>query len=155
MNVDLVFAMIFAVIVMAFVLVLGGDQISGFFCLSGDAQAASAVRDLQTEADNLYVLASGSSRDFEVRIPGDALLCVLDPDNPAPDVSRGWDPPESVQLILSTPDFAESRNNIWYKSCGSWQSLSAPRLRADRSFCVSGADSILLTNAGTSVTAEP
>src|SRR3989344_3286969 len=120
LNVDVVFGIIIAVVILAFVLLFGSQQLASFFCLGGDAQAAGAVRDLLTESNDLYVLSEGSAKAVEVRIPGDAALCVVNLENPAPDVSRGWDPPPSVQLILATPEHEESRNPIWAKSCGSW-----------------------------------
>ena len=155
LNVDVVFGIIIAVVILAFVLLFGSQQLASFFCLGGDAQAAGAVRDLLTESNDLYVLSEGSMKAVEVRIPSDAKLCVVNLENPAPDVSRGWDPPPSVQLILATPEHEESKNPVWSRSCGSWQSSAAPRLTASRSFCASGASSILLTNAGARVTAQP
>ncbi len=155
MNIDVIFGIIIAVVILAFVLLFGSQQISSFFCLGGDAQTAAAVRDLLTETNDLYVLSQGSVKAVEVRIPADAKLCVVSLTSPAPDVSRGWDPPSSVQLILRTPEHEESRNPVWSKSCGSWHSAAAPRLTAPRSFCASGASSILLTNAGDHVTAAP
>ena len=155
MNIDVVFGIIFAIIIIAFVLVLGTRQITSFFCLGGDAQAAGAVHDLTAEVNNLYPLAQGSAKAVDVRIPADAALCVVNLANPAPDVSRGWDPPESVQLILSTPAHEESRNPVWSKSCGSWNSAAVPHLVAPHSFCISGASQIQLVNAGDRVTAAP
>ena len=124
MNVGMVFAVIFAVVVVGLVLVFGMEQIINIFCFGSDAQAMSAIKNLENEVDNLYVLAEGASKRYDLGIPADAEFCFIDPSKAdQANILKGWEPdPVFVSLIR------ENSYNIWYTSCSGKNGYKVPYL---------------------------
>ena len=69
MQVGAVFGLIFALIVMGFVLMLGTGQITEIFCLSSVGQTSKAVKNLETVVDQVYASSEGSSDTLRIRGP--------------------------------------------------------------------------------------
>ena len=155
MNVGMVFAIIFAIILMAAILVFGIGQIGNVFCLSSDAQVASAIKDLEVMVEEVYVLSEGSSRVFDLRIPGGAELCFVNTSNPGTQYSRDrlhdWIADPVYQAVIQ-----EYGYNLWYTQCSGKNGYTFEHLRVsdEGSFCVKSGDSLFLTNKGRFVEAD-
>ncbi len=152
MNTSLVFGIIFAIIVIAFVLVFGAEQITNIFCVGNTAQVSKAVNDLENEVENVYNLGQGSSMPFLVKIPKDSLICLINYDDPSP--MNNWNP---------DPDIFESINysvrnkgqNVWIDyGCANDEGYRISHLRLSENFCVDTGTELYLENMGSYVRIE-
>ena len=69
MDTSMVFAIIFAIIVIGLLLAFGLGQVSGIFCFNGVAQVDKSMKDLGNAVDNIYNMAEGNSQMFTVSVP--------------------------------------------------------------------------------------
>ena len=150
MNVGMVFAMIFALIMIAMILVFGIGGIGNIFCLSSDAQVASTIKDLESMVEQTYVLSEGSSRVFDLVLPGDAKFCFVNTEDPGEpgaylNPEHDWVPEEAYSTIIR-----ERGYNLWYTQCSGRDGYKLEHLgvRDAKSFCVAGGDSLYLLNKG-------
>lgn len=151
MNVGMVFAIIFAMIMIAMILVFGIGQIGNVFCLSSDAQVAGSIRDLEAMVEEVYVMSEGSSRVFDVRLPGGSQLCFVDPQDPGTNQFAGQ---EAVHNWIADPAYEaiieDYGYNLWYTQCSGKSGYQFEHLQVSGrgSFCVDGGDSLYLANRG-------
>jgi hypothetical protein len=149
MNVSMVFALILTIIVIGMLLVFGMGQIGNVFCLSSDAQTAKALKDLETVTLDVYNLAEGSSRLFTLQLPGDAVFCFVDPENPG---TQLWPSQVSWKNWVSDPVFEEiisDKNfNLWYRHCSGQSGHTIAYLRPDSNFCAPPNTELYLENKG-------
>ena len=146
MDVSMVFMIIFAVVVVGLVLTVGVGQITNIFCYASDAQAAKALKSLESESDNLYVLAEGSGKRFDLGIPADAEFCFVNPSSPGANIIKGWNPDPVVVSMIT-----ESRYNIWYRHCSGQNGYKIAYLLPSQNFCVRSGSDVYLENRGTHV----
>lgn len=146
MNVGMVFAVIFAIVVMGLVLIFGVDQIINIFCFANEAQTIKAIRDLETEVNNLYVLAEGASKQFDLRIPGDAEFCFVNPSSPGANLLKGWEPDPVVVSLIT-----ENGYNLWYTHCTGQNGHNIAYLSPSDNFCMKSGVILYLENKGTYV----
>ncbi len=143
MNVGMVFMVIFTIVVIGLVLVFGMGQIINIFCLANEAQTIKAIKDLENEVDNLYILAEGASKQFDLGIPSDAEFCFVNPSNPEANILKGWDPdPVIVSLIT------ENGYNLWYTHCTGQNGYKIPYLSPKDNFCVKSGVIFYMENKG-------
>jgi len=153
MDTGLVFGIIFAIIIIALLLVFGLEQIVNVFCVSNIAQADKAVKDLENAVENVYNLAEGSAMPFRVAIPRNARICLINHEDPSP--MNSWNPdPNLYESIKYT---IESKNqNVWIiYGCGTSDTGYRIRyLKLTENFCVSGGTELYLENKGYHVAIE-
>lgn len=143
MNVGMVFMVIFAIVVMGLVLVFGMEQIINLFCFANEAQTIKAIKDLENEVDNLYILAEGASKQFDLGIPGDAEFCFVNPSNPGANLLKGWDPDPVIVSIIT-----ENGYNLWYTHCTGQSGYKIPYLLPSYNFCVKSGVILYIENKG-------
>jgi hypothetical protein len=155
MQVGAVFGIIFALIVMAFVLYLGSTQITNIMCLGNVGQTNKAVKDLENLVDDIQASGEGSSDTFRLSISTNAMVCFIDPDDPGRSVSGGWLPDPEIYPIIATK-IQTGNYNVWIEyNCGD----ADPAYRMDymvteSNFCADSGDTLLLTNIGVEVRVE-
>lgn len=156
MQVGAVFGLIFALIVMGFVLFFGADQIANLLCMGGTGQTSKAVKDLEIMVDDIQASGEGSSDVFSMNIAKNAKVCFVDPLDTTPHPSEGWAPDLDLYPVIKI-EIETGGYNVWIEyNCGS----PNPGYRMDHivsgigNFCVNAGDTLLLTNIGTQVRLE-
>ena len=157
MDTSLVFAIIFAIIVIGLILVFGYQQIGNMFCFNGAAQVDKAVKDMENEVNVIYNLAEGASKQFKVSIPSGSSICVINTSDPSP--AGTWLPnPDTFPIISSTVRLRNANILITYNCGGNEQAYRIDHLdlaRRQASFCVGSGGTIYVENAGDYVAASP
>lgn len=161
MDVSLVFAMIFAIIVIGLILVFGYQQIMNIFCFNGQAQIMKSVKDLENDVQNVYNLAEGASKLYSPNIPGGSSICIINTSDPSVNEAGKWLPnPDLLPIITSKISISSA--NIWMNyNCGNQEQtykiahLRPTRLGNTGSFCVGSGEQIYIENAGDYVIASP
>jgi hypothetical protein len=153
MNTGLVFGIIFAIIIIAMLLVFGLEQIVNIFCISNIAQTDKAAKDLEHEVENVYNLAEGSMVPFKVAIPRNAKLCLIDPDDPSP--QNSWVPHPDLYDSMKY-EIENKRYNVWLiYGCGTNdKGYKINYLETTENFCVKGGTELYVENKGYHVAIE-
>ncbi len=156
MNVDMVFAIIFTIILVGFLFSLGMDQIIAIFGVSGQAQVQSAVKNIEKISEELYHLAEGSSNTYALSIPSGRRICFLKSADPSPNPSRGWNPEKHIydNLIMdSSSQYFGS--NIWiYFTQTKQEGYKIPNLEPVYNFCAPSGTTLYFENKGVFVSIE-
>lgn len=162
MNVGMIFAIIFTIVIIGAILALGLTQLQDFFCLGSTAQTNKAVNDVETLVDEVFILAKGSGKSFEMALPQDSTICFVNPDNPAPhpylDTTLTWNPDQVVlEGILNDPSSTQYGSNLWVYSCGNalGEGLKMDHVIPSKSFCAPSGTTIFIENVGGSVDIQP
>lgn len=158
MDTGMVFAIIFTLIVVGFILAVGVGQIQSFFCLGSNAQTNKAVNDIETLTEELFVLAKGSSKNYPISLPADAKVCFINITNPSAhpytDSSKTWNPSRIIlESVLRNPSSSSYGSNVWIYRCGDavGSGYKMDYLSPSKSFCATGGDKLYLENRGKSV----
>jgi len=149
MNIGMVFAIIFAVIVLGFVIVFGWQQIVNIMCLGNEAQTGKAIKDLETSAQSLYGKALGSSSVFKLAIPGDSKFCFINSSNPRSNPGGGWRPDPVIERMIENNGY-----NLWYSHCSGQSGYEINHLLVSENFCVRSGAELYLENIGSGVSIE-
>jgi hypothetical protein len=153
MQVGAMFGLVFAIIVMIFVLAFGFGFIPDMMCVGNVGQINRVVTNIESLVDTIQSLDEGSSDEFRVNIPEDNKICFIDPEDPGPNIAEDWYPPPDLFI---EEEIKSSGYNTWIDySCGDSDSGYKIRyLVTNSNFCVSRGDRLLLTNIGVEVRAE-
>ncbi len=158
----MVFAMIFTIIMIGAILALGMGQIQDFFCFGSNAQTNKAINDVESLAEEVFLLSKGSSKTYELPIPADTKLCFLNPESPEKvvpytDTSMTWNPDRIVQELLTDPLSPYRGSNLWIRYCGSTagEGYTIEYLRPSKSFCAVQGVTLFFENSGPSVDISP
>lgn len=159
MDVSMIFGIIFTIIVMAMILIFGGEQIMNMAGLGAQAQVAKAMDNLQKKVDSFYRLAEGSGGEFSLSFPQTYKVCFFNSSNPArklySDRTMTWDPDSTVKYMINASHF-----NTWYfggTDTASGQGKRIPYLDmpTDKNFCAAGGSKVYIKNIGGGVEIEP
>lgn len=146
MNVGMVFAIVFAIIVMGLILAFGTDQIRSIFCLSSDAQTGKAIQDLKTNVETVYTQAMGSTYTFTLKLPGDAKFCFINASDPKRNIAGDWNPDPVYQTMIR-----EEGYSLWYYTYCWGNNVygdKIPHLFPDENFCATSGAKLYLHNKG-------
>ncbi len=167
MNIQLVFTLIFAALVLFFIIFFGADLLGPFFCFGQEAKFAKNVEDLVSLSEEVYQLAEGSTRLYRVSISANDRICFVNPSKPYPrdwpKDERDWKPDSIVyeKMITESGDQYYG-SNIWvYNGCkgdkigkGISASHLAPKAHFggdSGNFCSTGGDTLFFEHKGTGV----
>ncbi|MFH1978236.1 MAG: hypothetical protein ABIJ92_02840 [Candidatus Aenigmatarchaeota archaeon] len=158
MDTSMVFALIFAVIVIALFLVVGLGQITNLTCLGSNAQIIKAITDIEILVDDTVLQAEDSSNVFQLRIPSDSEFCFINPialDDPA-FAGPGWDPATLDPVHRALIEDPQNRYNIWYKKCpNAYDGYMISDLSQRMNFCTKSRKLYIENVDGFSVSIEP
>jgi len=145
MNVGMVFAIIFAVIVMGVVLIFGSQQIVNIICLGNEAQTGKAIKDLETSVKNLYGQAQGSTNVFDLNLPSDSRFCFINSSDPSARPGADWNPDPVIQTMIKNNGY-----NLWYSHCTgkSGYVINHLMIPSNKNFCVKSGSELYLENKG-------
>jgi hypothetical protein len=155
MSVEMVFGIIFTIIVMGLILVFGSGAITSIFCMGTDAQVQKTVTNMKNLVDDLYVLPSGSGDYFTLNLPSNTKLCFMNSTDPKPvfypDPLKTWNPDRVYQIIIK-----EEGYNVWYHQCSgqSGDRIEHLYINPDKNFCAKPGMKLYLKNAGRWVVIE-
>ena len=163
MDTGMVFAIIFALILVGFVLAFGVGQIQSFFCLGSNAQTNKAVQDIESYVEEVSVLARGSARTYTISLPSDSKICFVNKNNPSvepgwPRPELYWNPPQIIlENFLQNPQSPSYQSNLWIYSCGRelGEGYKISFLSPTKSFCAGSGQKVYIENKGLSVDISP
>lgn len=143
MNIGMVFAVIFTIIVLSFLIIFWSDSITKFICLSSDAQIQKTIDDLKGIVEDLRYTSEGSSRRFELHIPLDTKLCFVNPKDTKRNPTYHWEPDPVFEKMIATNGY-----NIWYTSCSGSGGEKIKSIKTKYNFCSFSGDTIYFENKG-------
>jgi hypothetical protein len=151
MNIGMIFALLGALILIAFLLVFGLGAIAGLFNVNEQAQVQKVVSDLEGVVEELYYRAPGNSVLTELRMPQGTSVCFVNSSERKvyPERWKTWDPSQDIKYILKSHDF-----NIWYFWSTGNEPYNIEHLEVEESFCTIPGVEVYLENRGTYVSAE-
>lgn len=148
-SAEMVFIIIFAIIVMGFVLVYGANVITDMFCIGNVASTDKAIKNLETMVQEVYHFSEGSSQLIKLNLPSNVKVCFIDSENPGANRAKGWDPDPAFEDLIKLKKY-----NVWiYYNCGSSKGngFQINYLSTSENFCTAGSRNLYLENKGTSV----
>lgn len=152
-NVGMVFGIVITIIVIGFVLTMGMGQITEFFCIGSNSQAAKAVKDVESISGEVYLLGKGSSKTHKLSIPSDIKICFVNTEDPSPhpymDNDLTWNPSKIVlENILLNPNSENYKSNVWIYFCGDpiGEGYKISYVSPSKSFCVSSGRELYIEN---------
>lgn len=158
MQIGMVFAIIFTLILIGFLFAVGFNQIQSFFCIGSNAQTNKAVKDIEAFVDEVFILAKGSGKSYPLSLPSDAKLCFINKTNPGPhpyqDTTKTWNPDSLIiEQFLQNPDSPDYGSNLWIYRCGSplGEGYTMRFLSSSKSFCALSGTTLFLENTGATV----
>jgi hypothetical protein len=146
MNVGLLFGIIFAIIVLGFVMFFGYDYISKFLGISGEASLVQQILTLEGEVKDVFNLAMGSTKEFRITIPSNVgRVCFVNPENPESNPSGGWE----MNVILTKMITSYQYNVLILDREGRFDDgKKIDHLIPNQNFCISSGKRLLLKNEG-------
>lgn len=157
MQAGLVFGLIFALILMAFIFVFAADQITLMLCTGSNAQVTKNVLEFEKVARDVLAATESSTDVFDVKIPEYSKICFVNHSNPSTNQAGDWwiDPETLIDV-----EIMQSNYTVWVESnCGTFgQGKRIPYIEAaysgggpNKNFCAGPGDRLLLTSKGYSV----
>ena len=145
----MVFALIFAIVLISFIVVFGYDAITRMFCIGKDSQVQKAFDSVKEYVNRLYMKAKGSSDIAEVNIPSGSRICFVNSTSPGRNSAGQWYPDRSIEEIITVEGY-----NTWIEFCRGSEGYTLRHVRIDENFCVIGPSRIYLENKGAYVSIE-
>lgn len=136
MNVNLVFAMIFAIIIMGAVLMFAFTNILDVFSLAKESAFEKQIDEFRNSIDDVFSLSYGSRETFEFRIGDNERVCFLSIDD-----NTIW---ENDPIMR---EFVESGNNLIVMN-EEIKAYNIERMKVSQNFCIDGSETLLLINTG-------
>lgn len=148
---EMVFIIIFAIIVIGFILVYGGGTIMDVFCIGNIAATDKSIKDMEHIVQEVYHFAEGSSQVFQLNLPRSVKICFINSSSPESNIIKGWKPDPVIEDIIKTEGY-----NIWiYYNCGNRDTgFKINYLSTSENFCITGSNKLYLENRGTYITVE-
>ncbi len=101
MNVGLVFGIIFAIIVMGFLLFFGYSRIIEILELNEDVLIKKQMTDLEKTADRVFEMSMGTTQDFDFKFYKTINnVCFIDPENPDSNQAMGWELDDYLKKLI-------------------------------------------------------
>ena len=157
MDTSMIFGIIFAIVLIVFILVFGTGALNDIFCFSADAQMVKELKNIEQSVGDIYYLAENSGDSHTISLPSSQKICFVNSSNPAPrrysDATKTWDVDIVYQRIIKNEGY-----NIWYYGCGKKQSgysISRLEMPTENNFCATGGSKIYIIKRHDWVEIEP
>jgi len=160
-SAGMAFAIIFTIIVIAFLLVFGYQQITQWLCFQEQAQALKTLRGIEDTAERNYEKGEDSTDRYKVSLPEDSSICFVDPQRPEKKIYSGnkaaqsWNPEnlDAAKVMIRNQGF----NMIYTVGCqAGLQGYKIDILfPSSGNFCARNGMWIIFTNKGLSVGVGP
>lgn len=145
MEVSMLFGMIFALIVIVFLLAGGMGMVTDTLGLGGQAAMQNQVKEMSKLCDSVYWSSQGSSKSFSFKfIGGPERVCFLNHKDPRANPSMGWAGDVAVEMMAKD----EKKSMAVFQVNKEYQMYGLGNCLADSSFCVRRSAELLFTNKG-------
>jgi hypothetical protein len=146
MDVGLLFGMIFAIIVMGFVVFFGYRYVTDMACIQGDSTTAQQIINLEKSVQDTFSLSMGSSKDFQLMVGAcSGKICFLNPASTDSNPESGWETNNIFDELIQSNNY----NIFVLDSSGNYKDgRSIKNMKPAENFCISSAKNLLLTNKG-------
>ncbi|MBU0898801.1 MAG: hypothetical protein KJ613_03220 [Nanoarchaeota archaeon] len=145
MNVGMVFGIIFAIIVMGFVIAFGLPMIMDAGCAQEQIKISSTLNDFEQKVNEVYSFSRGSVLPYSLSFSG-SKICFVDYENPGASSSTWAAPDSAVQGLIRGQNYT-----IWYSHCKGESGKEIEHLNVVDNFCFLGSGRVYLENMGTYV----
>lgn len=151
----MIFALIFAIIMIGFIFVFAVPQIASFISIGGQAQINKMIKDIETKVDYIYWNAGyGSSEILTITLPSKTRICFINPydlgDYYYAEKWMDWRSDKAINVLIKKEGY-----NLWYYHDGDQNGYKVKHLQLDENahnFCIIGGMEIYLENEGDRVT---
>ncbi len=147
MDVSMVFGIVFTVIVIAIILVFGGEQLAAFFGFSSQAQVLKEIKAIQQKADKVYYMAENSGVPVTISIPSGYKICFLNTSDLRTKVYSSdlmsWKVDPAINTLIKNNGY-----NIWYSGGKTKDGYTIANLVTEKNFCTVSGMEIYLKNTG-------
>ena len=148
MNVGLVFGIIFAVIVIGFILFFGIKYMGEMSETACKSQAGQQISNLEKAVKSTLALSQGSSQELRVILPNCyEKMCFVDTEHPESYPEGGWEPDERTKMMT----YQEKKNVFLFKPNGVVEGWRIEKLKPHINFCMSSTKKVILRNTGSLV----
>lgn len=153
MQVGAMFGIIFALIVMAFVILFGTGQINNMLCTGSMGQTSKTIRNLEIVVGDIQASGEGSGDIIRLSLPENARVCFVNPDNPSPSILGDWMPDPNLFI---EEEIQSNSYNMWIEyGCGvAGEGYDMHYVYTNSNFCAIKGDRLLLTNTGIEVSVQ-
>lgn len=143
MNVGLVFGIIFAAIIIGFLLFFGYTYINEMFGVNCEAILGDQIIKLREQVGRTFQFSLGATQEFTLTVPACIeKICFVNPDDPS---SYGnWETNNVITRMILTYDY----NVIVFRDDQSSGGHVIDHLTTEYNFCVSSKKTLLLKNDG-------
>ena len=152
MQVGMIFALVFAVIMIGLIFVFALPMIGDLMNVGGQAQINKMIKDIETKIDNLYWNAGyGSSEVLKISLPADTRICFINPDDLSNAIYkekwRIWSQDEAIKVMIRNEEY-----NLWYYYGEDQNGYKVNHLLVSgKNFCTISGTEIYLENTGKQV----
>ncbi len=146
MNVGLVFGIIFAAIVIGFLLFFGFKYVNEMFSVNCEAILGDQIMKLKDQVSKTFHLSMGSTQEFVMIVPSCVeKICFVNPEDPS---SYGnWE----TNNVLTRMILVNKYNLIVFDRDKTFSGYRIDHMRTDYNFCVSSKKTLILRNDGSFV----
>jgi len=150
MNVGLIFGIIFAAVIIGFLLFFGFVYLSDMMNFNCEAILRDQIIKLREQVGKTFRLSLGASQEFELLIPQCIeKICFINPEDPS---SYGnWQTSNAINIIVKSYGY----NMIVFSKDQTFDGHKIDNLAAEYNFCIHSKETILLKNDGPLVMVKP
>ncbi len=152
MSVGMVFALIFAIVVISFVIFFGFNVIMNIFCTGENAQIQKTVKEIKNLVENqVYPKSKGFSEVYTLNIPENTKICFVNSSDPRPNLAGDWIPDPVYENLIKENDYT-----LWITFCGgeSGYHVNYLRILPEENFCAGPGSELYFENIGKWVSVE-
>jgi len=146
MNVGLVFGIIFAAIMIGFLLFFGFKYINEMFSVNCDAILGDQLIKFREHVSKTFQLSLGASQEFAFIVPSCLeKVCFVDPESPHN--YGNW----QTNNVLTRMIEQNKYNLVVFYKDGTFRGYRAEHMKPDYNFCMSSKKTLMLKNDGSFV----
>jgi hypothetical protein len=152
MEVSMIFAMIFALVAIVFLLAGGMEQVMTVLNFGGDSAMKNQINSMAKIAEKVFWSSRGSSDDLSFKLTSSFdKACFLNYIDPRPNERMGWSGDSFVQSVVKS----ENKTLVVFKKDKTYEVYELKGVMADKSFCILKTYNLVLENAGDHVNVYP
>jgi hypothetical protein len=142
MNVGLIFGIIFAAVIIGFLLFFGFVYLNDMINANCEAMMGDQLIKLREQVGKTFRLSLGATQEFEIIIPS----CVEDPSS-----YGNWETSNAINIMVKSYGY----NMIVFGKDQTFDGHKIDHLTAEYNFCIHSKETLLLKNDGSLVMVKP
>jgi hypothetical protein len=150
MNVGLIFGIIFAAVIIGFLLFFGFVYLNDMINANCEAMMGDQLIKLREQVGKTFRLSLGATQEFEIIIPSCVeKICFINPEDPS---SYGnWETSNAINIMVKSYGY----NMIVFGKDQTFDGYKIEHLTAEYNFCIHSKETLLLKNDGSLVMVKP